>query len=545
MMRIAAIDVGSNSIHMIVAEARPDGHYVVLDRAKEMVRLGQKSLTTGRLTRQAMDRGIRTLARFKALALRYGVNRFRAVATSAVREAGNGGEFIQRIYDEVGLRVRVIPGIEEARLIYLGVAQVVDLKGPPTVILDVGGGSVEVVLVDHGRAVEFHSLKLGVSRMTEGFLSEDPPRAREVAKLEKFLRAQLEPALASAGKRKARRVVATSGTLLTLISMAAHRLGVHPGDQLHGLEVPAEAVSRLRRGLVRADRDARLEIRGMDPKRVDQVAAGAVLVDVVLGRLRATRIQACTWALREGLLQDYIEKHAKGIEESARFDDLRRRSVVRLMRRFGSPPGHSEQVARLSLRLFDQLRGRLKLRAEARGWLEAAALLHDVGHLIEHEEHHRHSYYLIVNSHLYGFRPQEIEAIGQIALHHHRKGTPKPGDAGGEPLPLEVWRQVKGCAAILRLAEGLDRSHYAAIREVRVRGRGRRVVVELHATGDAAALEVWEGRRRTELLEKLLGAEIALRVRAGAKKKLVGTRPARKSARVKRRKTGSAGRPRA
>jgi exopolyphosphatase/guanosine-5'-triphosphate,3'-diphosphate pyrophosphatase len=523
MMRIAAIDVGSNSIHMVVAEARPDGHYVVLDRGKEMVRLGERSLTTGRLTRSAMERGLKTLARFKALALRHGVNRFRAVATSAVRESGNGGEFIQRIYDEVGLRVRVIPGIEEARLIYLGVAQVVDLGGPPSVILDVGGGSVEIVLTDRGRAVELHSLKLGVSRMTEEFFTSDPPRSREIAKLEKYLRAELEPALATAVRRKARRVIGTSGTLQTLVSMAAHRLGVHPGAQIHGLEVPAEEVSKLRRGLARADRDARLAMRGMEPKRADLVVSGAILADIVLRRLKAVRIQACTWALREGLLQDYIEQHAKGIEESARIGDVKRRSVVRLMRRFGAPSGHSEHVARLCLRLFDQLRGRLKLKAEARGWLEAAALLHDVGHLIDHEEHHRHSYYLIVNSPLYGFRPEEIEAIGQIAIHHHRKGTPKPGDLG-QPLSADVWRQVRACAAMLRLAEGLDRSHYAAVRDVRVRGRGRRVVMELQTAGPEASLEVWEAKRRTELLEKALGAEIALRVRGSSRRKKRGRR---------------------
>jgi exopolyphosphatase/guanosine-5'-triphosphate,3'-diphosphate pyrophosphatase len=250
----------------------------------------------------------------------------------------------------------------------------------------------------------------------------------------------------------------------------------------------------------------------MDPKRVDLITAGAVLADVVLRRLRATRIRACTWALREGLLQDFIARHAKGIEESARIADVRRRSVVRLMRRFGSPQAHSEQVARLALRLFDQLRGRLRLRTEARGWLESAALLHDVGHLIEHEEHHRHSYYLIVNSELYGFKPEEIEAIGQIALHHHRKGMPKPGEAGGAPLPPDVWRQVKGCAALLRLAEGLDRSHYGAVVDVKVRGRGRRVAVELQTSGTEASLEVWEAKRRTELLEKLLGADVSLRV---------------------------------
>jgi exopolyphosphatase/guanosine-5'-triphosphate,3'-diphosphate pyrophosphatase len=512
MMRIAAIDVGSNSIHMIVAEARPDGHFIVLDRAKEMVRLGERSLTTGRLRKSAMDRGIRTLATFKSIAVRHGVTRIRAVATSAVREAGNGGEFIQRIFDEVGLRVRVIPGLEEARLIHLGVAQVEDLEGAPTLLLDVGGGSVEAVLVEGGKAVEFHSLKLGVSRITEGFLAWDPPRAKDIARLEAFLRAELEPALATAAKRKVRRVIGTSGTLLTLISMAAHRLGVHPGSQIHGLEVPAEAVSQLRRGLVRADRDTRLAMRGSDPKRVDLITAGAVLTDMVLRRLKATRIRACTWALREGLLQDFIARHAKGIEESARISDVRRRSVVRLMRRFGSPQAHSEQVARLALRLFDQFRGRLGLRTETRGWLESAALLHDVGHLIEHEEHHRHSYYLIVNSELYGFQRDEIEAIGQIALHHHRKGMPKPGEAGGEPLPTEVWRQVKAAAAILRLAEGLDRSHYGAVKDVKVRGRGLRVRVDILTQDNAAALELWEARRRTDLLEKLLGAEVVLTV---------------------------------
>ena len=512
MMRIAAIDVGSNSIHMIVAEARPDGHFIVLDRAKDMVRLGRRSLTTGRLTKAAMDRGISTLRTFKSIADRHGVTRIRAVATSAVREAGNGGEFIQRIFDEVGLRVSVIPGREEARLIHLGVAQVEDLDGPPSLILDIGGGSVEIVLVEDGGAAELHSLKLGVARITEAFLKTDPPRPKDVSRLEEYLREELEPALATAARRRVKRVIGTSGTLLTLVSMAAHRLGVHPGTQVHGLEVPADAVSRLKRGLARANRDGRLAMRGMDPKRVDLITAGAVVADVVLRRLKATRIRACTWALREGLLQDFIARHAKGIEESARIADVRRRSVVRLMRRFGSPQAHSEQVARLALRLFDQLRGRLGLKTEARGWLESAALLHDVGHLIEHEEHHRHSYYLIVNSELYGFKADEIEAIGQIALHHHRKGVPKPGEAGGALLPPELWKQVKGCAALLRLAEGLDRSHYGAVVDVKVRGRGQRVVVDLLTSGTEASLEVWEAKRRTELLGKLLGADVALHV---------------------------------
>src|SRR5262245_24006886 len=536
-MRIAAIDVGSNSFHMIVAEARPDGHFIVLDRAKEMVRLSERALTTGRLRKSAMDRGMRTLARFKSIADRHGATRIRAVATSAVREAKNGGEFIQRIYDEVGLRVRVIPGREEARLIYLGVSQVVDLRRGPALLLDIGGGSVEIVLVENGKPVELHSVKLGVARLTEEFLHTDPPRARELAKLAAHVEEELATPLKTAAKRRIPRVIGTSGTLLSLVSMAAHRLGVHPGREAHGLEVPAAAVSQLRRQLVRADEAARLEMRGMDPKRSDLIVAGVVVADHVLRRVKARRIQACTWALREGLLLEYIRRHARGIEESARIADVRRRSVYRLVRRFGAPLAHSEQVAKISLRLFDQLRGRLGLRSETREWLEYAALLHDVGHLIDHEDHHQHSYYLIVNSELFGFRRDEIEAIGLIALHHHRKGMPKPEDTGGEPLLLDEWRQVKAASAILRLAEGLDRSHYAAVRDLRVVGRGGRLTIELTTQNDAA-LELWETRRRTELLGKLLGAEVAVTV---TPRKLASRKPAspkrvlpKKTARKKR-----------
>lgn len=525
-MRIAAIDVGSNSIHMVVAEASAGGHFIVLDRAKEMVRLGRRSLTTGQLGLRAMEEGIRALATFKTLAERHGVSRFRAVATSAVREAGNGGEFIQRIYDEVGLRVRVIPGKEEARLIYLGVAQAVDLRGEPTLLLDVGGGSVEAVLVENAKPVELHSLKLGVARLSEEYLGSDPPRRRELAALTAHVARETQAALAGAAKRRVRRIVATSGTLLNLVSMAAHRLGVHPGSHIHGLEVPATEVSQLSQELARCSREERLALRGIDPKRVDLIVAGGVIADAVIRRLRARRIQACTWALREGLLSDYIARHARGIEESVRITDVRRRSVFRLMRRFGTPQAHSEQVARLSLRLFDQLKARLGLEPQAREWLEYAALLHDVGHLIGHEDHHRHSYYLIVNSELFGFRREEIEAIGQVAFHHHRKGTPKQGGAGSERLPAPVWRQVKPLAAILRVAEGLERSHYGAVRDVRVRARAGRIVLELQTQNDAA-LELWEARRRTELLGKLLDAEVAVRlVPRGRSRRRAGARGA-------------------
>jgi exopolyphosphatase/guanosine-5'-triphosphate,3'-diphosphate pyrophosphatase len=512
-MRIEAIDVGSNSIHMLVAQVEPEGHFRVLDRAKEMVRLGRRSLTTGKLTRAAMEQGIRTLTAFRTLAERQGVTRFRAVATSAVREARNGGEFLQQVKEQVGLRVKVIPGREEARLVWIGVANSIDLRGEPAVIVDAGGGSLEVIAVDGGQPIAMSSLKLGVARLSEMFLDADPPSAKALRRLREHLDEQLRPTLEPLVSKKFRHVIGTSGTMLTLIAMAAHRLGVHPGNPyLHNLEVPASAVLDLHETLSGSARARRSRMKGVDAKRVDQIVTGAALAERVIRTLEADRITACTWALREGLLLDYVARHTKGIEESARFTDVRRRSVMRLLRRLGYTGQHHHQVARLALRLFDQLHGPLGLDPSHRDLLEYAALLHDVGHSIAHENHHLHSYYLIVHGELLGFAREEIEVIGQVARLHNRKGQPKNGSLESVPLSRERKDAVRALAAILRLAEGLDRSQYGVVQDVKVRRRSGRVLLELLTHGLDAQLEVWEAGRRSELLEKLLGAPVGFRV---------------------------------
>jgi exopolyphosphatase/guanosine-5'-triphosphate,3'-diphosphate pyrophosphatase len=514
-MRVAAMDVGTNSVHMIVAQVDPDGHFRVLDRAKEMVRLGRNGLTHGRLTKPAMDAGVRSIAQFKTLAERQGATRIRAVATSAVREARNGGDFIQRVKEQTGIRLKVIPGREEARLIWLGAVQAIDLRGEPAVILDIGGGSVELIVVEGGQPTALHSLKLGCARMTERFLSGDPPTARSVKVLDAHLRHELEPALHAARRAGARRVIATSGTMLCLVSMAAHRLGVHPGKTLHGVTVAPSEVARLAKTLRESDRERRVRLKGMDAKRVDLIYAGAAVADHVLRGVRATSLTACTWALREGILVDYIQRHGQGIEESAKFADVRRRSVARLLRRLGYHGPHHEHVAKLSLRIFDQLRDRLGLSPAHRELLEYAALLHDVGHLIGREDHYLHSYYLIVHGELFGFTREEVEVVGQVALHHHRRGNPKPSPDPEVPLPASEWKVIRALSSILRLAEGLDRSHWGIVSDVRVsKRREGGAVLELRTDGYDAALEVWEAGRRTELLAKLLGGEVRLRVSA-------------------------------
>ena len=509
-MRIAAVDVGSNSIHMVVAQVEADGRFRVLDRAKDMVRLGRRTLNKGRLSPQAIDAGVRTLAAFRTLAERQGVTRITAVATSAVREAANGGDFIRKVESDVGLRVKVIPGREEARLIYLGVRHAIDLSGKPTLILDIGGGSVEFILIERGEPVLLESHKIGVARLSERFFATDPPDPDEVEALEDHLANQLDPMLGEFRRHGVRRVVGTSGTLLNLVAIAGHLRGEPPDLHLNNFAVSTAEIAKVRRLLARAPREERLRVKGLDAKRADLIVAGAVLTHYVLTRVGAKQLVACTWALREGVLLDFIARHRKGIEESERYGTPRGRSVARLARHLGEVSEHAPRVARLALRLFDQLEDDLHLDHSARELLEYAALLHDVGHHIDHQNHQRHSYYLITNSELLGFRRDELEIMGLVAR-YHRKAAPKASDAEYGALPQRARQTVRALSAVLRVADALDRSHYGVVRDIAVVRRNDRVTLQLTTTGDAQ-LELWEARQRVGLLEEVLGLDVEFRV---------------------------------
>lgn len=510
-MRIAAIDVGSNSIHMVVAQVEADGRFHVLDRAKERVRLGRGSLNSGALSPEAIDAGMRTLATFKTLAERHGAARIKAVATSAVREAANGGEFIRRVRDEVGVRVKVIPGREEARLVYLGVAHAIDLAAEPTLIVDAGGGSVELILVVDGRAVQLHSTKLGVTRLSEKFIKSDPPSAKDLAALQARVVSVLEPTLERMRNYKVRRIVGTSGTLLNLVTIAGHRRGAPPEAHLNNYTVGADEIARVRRQVQKASADERARIKGLDGKRADVIVAGACIADELLRALGAKEMVACTWALREGVLLDFVARNPRKIAEVEQFADPRRRSVARLLRHLGEENRHGQHVAQLALELHDQLAERLGLPGESRESLEFAAALHDVGHHIGHRDHHRHSQYLIANGELLGFRKEEVDIIGLVAR-YHQKAVPKDDDEGFRDLSKADRQIVRGLSGLLRVADGLDRTHYSVVKHVVVQSRGPKTVLLLLTEGDDAELEEGEGRRRASLLEELLGVNIEFEI---------------------------------
>jgi exopolyphosphatase/guanosine-5'-triphosphate,3'-diphosphate pyrophosphatase len=510
-MKIAAIDIGSNSIHMVVARIDADGHFTILDRAKEMVRLGKGTLTTRALSREAIQTGLQTLATFKRLAESVQVDRLLAVATSAVREAKNGGEFIKQIGRGLGIHVDVITGREEARLIHLAVSNALDIATESVLLADIGGGSVEFVLAERGTVKVQDSLKLGVLRLAERFFTGDRPRREEVEALEDYLGRQLSSLCKRARALEPQRLIGTSGTILNLVAVAT-RLGDSASpERLNARILRYKDVARLRQMLVRSDREERQQLEGLDRRRAETIVPGAILVDYLMRTLEIPELTACEWALREGVILDFVRRHREEIAERDEIPDLRRRSVLHLARRLNFDEAHSTQVARLALALFDQTADRHRLGAREREWLEFAALLHDVGHHIAHARHHRHSYYLIRNGELMGFEPKEIELVAALAR-YHRKGGPKADDEEMQALPGALRPTVAPLAALLRVAEGLDRSHFGVVRDLEVAGKGKDITVRVRTGGHDAELELWAARRKADLFAEVFDARVAVEV---------------------------------
>jgi exopolyphosphatase/guanosine-5'-triphosphate,3'-diphosphate pyrophosphatase len=506
-MRLAAIDIGTNSVHMIVVRVRPDFSFEIVDREKEMVRLGAGGLDGKKLTPEAMNAALQALSKFARLAQSHQVDEVLAVATSATREAENGGAFLRAIERKTGIRARLITGTEEARLIHLAAVYGVDTP-KPAVVIDIGGGSVEITL-GSGREVEFaRSFKIGVIRLTERFVDSDPISSRDERKMAKFISEHVDRYLEHIVEKGYDRVIGTSGTILSLgIVATAIDRGTVP-QEVRNLRVPAKSLRRLRKDTVEMDLEERMHLPGLDPRRADLMVAGTVLLDTLLKRLEADEITLCDLALREGVLLDYIHRHRRDIARVDKYPDVRRRSVIELAERCAWEADHSRQVAALALTMFDFTKKIHGLGDREREWLDYAGLLHDIGNHISYEKHHRHSYYLIKNGDLRGFEPEEI-AIIALVTRYHRRATPSKEHEGMGELTREQRKTVEVLSAFLRLAETLDRSRHGVIRSLEMRERLGELRIRVQAVGDAE-LEVWAAHRQARALEIALDRKIVL-----------------------------------
>ena len=501
-MKIAALDVGTNSIHVLVARVAADGQVEPLDRAKEMVRLGDSAFK-GVIAPDAFARATECIKKYRAQAERAGVDAVIAVATSAVREAENGGDFVRVIRDETGIELTVIRGDEEAQLIYYGARAAINLTGRRALIVDIGGGSVELIVGDAREMYYSRSLKLGVLRLLTQWPPSDPITPDQRARLAEHLHRALEEPLNSARKIGFDLVAMCSGTARAVAESIA------PASQDKPRRVAFNDVFALEDKLC-AMTQAQRQTLPLDGKRVDSIVPGVILVRSLLEVAHADEYVLCEAALREGLVADYAARNRSGIQLIDEFPDLRRRSVVQLARRCQVNQPHAEHVARLALDLFRGTRPLHNLPNADGELLEFAALLHDIGFHIAPSKHHKHAAYLIANTELKGFTADEVQVLAQVAR-YHRKATPRDSHENYGKLSPETKRRVRVLASLLRVADGLDRGYAQRARSVRCKIGDKSVELTVSASGDPE-IEVWSARRKADLFQEVFDKKLKFAV---------------------------------
>ena len=500
MPKLAVLDIGTNSIHMVLAEVQPDYSYKILDRFKDMTRLGDGVFTSRRLSDQAMMRGLEVIRTLVNLARNKGYEQIEGVATSAVREARNGGEFLDHVMQQTGLTVRVITGAEEARLIFLGVQNSVALPESPTLVIDIGGGSVEVIVGNREAIFQARSLKLGAIRLKDLYLSKTPPSKAMLRDLEVAVTAQLKNALGSYKTKRVEQIIATSGMAGNLAEVIHLQRTGRPLPQLNLARVSAKDIAAVEKRLAGASLKTRLAMPGLDPKRVDTLLPAAIVFRILLELLQKTELTLCDKAIREGIIYDFIQRHHDRIQAERDIPDVRKRNILALAHRCHVSETHALHVAGLALRLFDQTKALHGFGQREREWLEGAAILHDIGYMINSRQHHKHAYYLIKNSDLSGFTAEEIDLIANIAR-YHRRSVPTRKHDEFTVLPEGSQRVINVLSALLRIADGLDRSQFSVVQNIDVKV-GKTVVITAQVSGDAE-LEIWAARGRSDLFEKV------------------------------------------
>lgn len=507
---LAAVDVGTNSLHLVIARVVEGDRFDVVSREKEQVRLGQGAGDMKELAPDAIERGVAALGRFRRLADAHDAE-LRAVATSAVREAQNHDEFLARARHDAGVEVEVISGVEEARLIHLGVLSALPVFDERLLLCDIGGGSTELLIGEEGETLASRSLKLGAVRLTNRFFAGDETSKADVEACRRHVRAALvafEPAVREHGFTVA---VGSSGTIEQVVRLARARSGDDaPLRTWNGATASGEEIAAVAAEVARAARKGTLgDIEGLDPKRVDIITAGALILEGVVERFGIETLTVSEAALREGVLIDSLHRARGG--SLHHLTDVARRSVRHLASAFDDDPEHSAWVATLALQLHDDLADEMGLPPDARDHLEAAALLANVGLTVSHDGHHKHSYYVIRHSdRLVGFTDAEIERIALVAR-YHRKSAPKGRHPEFARLPADEQHVVRSLAALLRVAIGLDRTHARRVASVRAGRDGDVVRIEATPTvGQDIDLEVHTAGERSTLLAEVLDADVTV-----------------------------------
>ncbi|MDZ4745429.1 MAG: Ppx/GppA phosphatase family protein [bacterium] len=507
---IAAIDVGTNSFHMVVASVTTRGVLRIHARSKETVRLGSAGGDMKKLSADAMARGLATLKRFTQEAKQHQAF-IRAVATSAVREALNKDEFLDRALRETGIDIEVVSGVEEGRLIYVGALHALPIHSKRTLVIDIGGGSTETVIGYKGEVLYVHSAKLGHIRMSARFFPKGDASTEAIEECRQAIRGDWTPVFQSLLEYGFETATGSSGTIMTIASMALVMHDKRVPESLNGVRISRSDLLAAIDAIVGARSvRARQALPGMDARRADVVLGGALILEQAILCLNIQELVISGYSLREGVVFDTVQKQ-RDINQYHHLSHLRYQSVDHLCEVYRVRRQHAEHVKDLSLKLFDDLITEHRLGDREREILEAAALLHDVGYHISADQHHKHSEYIIRNSSMPGFTNDEADLIANVAR-YHRKSHPKKKHENFLRLPPDEQEVVRVLASILRVCEGLDRRQQQVVRTIQADVTTSTIDITLHTTAEVPDIEVWGAERRKGLLEEVFGREVVLKL---------------------------------
>jgi exopolyphosphatase/guanosine-5'-triphosphate,3'-diphosphate pyrophosphatase len=526
MPTFAAIDIGSNSCRLKIAKV--SAHQLkTLAEDREVTRLGGSVFDTGLISPEAMAATLRALKRFQRVVQAHGVDRIRVVATSAMRDARNAAAFQAWVKAETGWQMEIISGLEEGRLIHLGVTGAEPGAGGRVLLLDLGGGSCEMTLSEHKRIKETVSLPLGAVRLTEQFLSTDPAPADGLARMRQLIARELRRAHRRIHTGKAPLVIATSGTAAALAAACAAgakngkgngksagkqvnkraRGGREHRDALLAGMVPAKAVRKLAAKIAKMSLPEREAVPGVGPRRAEIIVAGAQVYAEILESFGLPGFRYSPLGLRDGILAQMLAEQDARAKAHREFEHERWESVMATARRYGVDPRQAEPVRAHAVQLFRELKPIHELGAEYESWLSAAAVLRDTGKFINHQGHHRHAQYIISSSEIYGYTQLQRTLVSAIAR-YLGKSRPQPGDRALRNIPAEEHKNVLRAVVLLRLAVALNQDRASDVVRVGVRIYPKRAYLELRAGRTGAELELWSLRKEAGYFREVFGREL-------------------------------------
>ncbi len=492
MGRFAAIDIGSNSMRLLVAEVTPDGRLVRLAEDRQVTRLGESVFTKGVLAEDAIKLTEEVLARFRLSLDALGVSAMRVVATSATRDAGNQDEFLARSLAALGTPVEIISGVEEARLIGLGVNAVWPQGEDPVLVVDVGGGSAEFILLQGGTMVEGYSRPLGAVRLKEVFLDKDPPKREQVNRLQEYIDEKLELVVRRLGGRPIARAIATSASAAAIVC-AVNGIARGERNEAEGKSATVEQVRALYRDLIASPIEKRRRFAGIGPRRAEIIVPGVAVFLRAMERFNLASLYYSSAGVREGIVADLSSRGE--MNESTGLSEPERGIVEALAKRFGVLVAHARVTAGFALQLFERLRPLHKLDPSYGRLLEASCYLLDVGHYVSDTSHHKHSHYVVAHADLPGFTATEKQIIA-LLCRFHRKSMPASRHSEVSALPTGQRRALELLIPFVRVADALDRSRDQHVRLARCEIRGDEVALTLVAAeGKDFALEEWAVER--------------------------------------------------